>query len=320
MSNSKASPQNRQSLAALICKYLKFLQMVKSASVNTSKSYATDLGQFLKPWGIEIFISVEDCKTYNVICEPKSCEVLWSESELLALAQQALLNWAPLAASSRNRKVAALKAFFKWMFQEEILTSPLHHSLKAPKVPQKIPHYISMDEALAVIQSLKTDLEAGRGVHQELSLFLLLYGGGLRVSEACQLKWNQLHLEEAQLRILGKGGKERVVSLPSAALNWFKKQPQADVYIWGATPLNPRTAYEWIRQRGARAGLLKPLHPHALRHSYATHLLAGGMDLRILQEALGHSSLVATQKYTHLEMDQLARTLSRHHPLSKIAK
>ena len=98
-------------------------------------------------------------------------------------------------------------------------------------------------------------------------------------------------------------------------LNAWKKKSFNNEYVFGETALNPRTAYEMIRQSGARAGLLQPLHPHALRHSFATHLLSSGANLRTLQELLGHESLTATEKYTHLGIDQLARTMERVHPL-----
>ena len=102
------------------------------------------------------------------------------------------------------------------------------------------------------------------------------------------------------------------------SVNDMKKRRQPDdLYIFGSKPLDPRKAYSIVKSWGERAGLLKPLHPHALRHSFATHLLASGSDLRVIQELLGHSSLSATQKYTHLSLDSLAQSLSRHHPLGK---
>lgn len=320
MHSKKVLPQNRQHLADAISKYLKFLQLVKSASLNTSKSYATDLSQFLSPWGLQVRSVEDDGKNYTVYCDQKGRKVTWSEPELLSLAHTTLLSWGHLKASSRNRKVACLKSLFKWMHQEGYISSPLQDQLRAPKVPQKIPHFISMDEAMSLIKSLKDDLHRGVAVEDELSLFFLIYGGGLRVSEACGLKWRDMDFERSQIKVRGKGEKERMISLPPIANNWLKKATRKGDFVFGNEALNPRKAYEWIRQRGLKAQLLKPLHPHALRHSYATHLLSGGMDLRVLQEALGHSSLVATQKYTHLGVDQLARALAAHHPLSKISK
>ena len=106
-----------------------------------------------------------------------------------------------------------------------------------------------------------------------------------------------------------------MIHLPQPTIEALKKLNRQETYVYGKTPLNTRTAYQIVKDWGKRAGLLKPLHPHALRHSFATHLLSGGTDLRILQEILGHASLAATEKYTHLSLEQLSITMESHHPL-----
>ena len=148
-------------------------------------------------------------------------------------------------------------------------------------------------------------------------LILLLYGGGLRVSEACHISWADIYSHKLEIRVLGKGGKMRIQALPSFCFTQINKMPRIGKFIFGEKPLNSRKAYHIVNLWGKKAGLLKPLHPHALRHSYATHLLSSGADLRVLQELLGHSSLNATQKYTHLNLDQLARSLELNHPLGR---
>ncbi len=140
------------------------------------------------------------------------------------------------------------------------------------------------------------------------------------MSEACQLKWTNVDLEKKILRILGKGQKERLVALPDLTITELKRTNQSEIYVWGSKELNQRTAYSMIRTLGAKANLLRPLHPHALRHSFATHLLSSGANLRTLQELLGHQSLSATEKYTHLSVDQLARTMEKSHPLGNQLK
>ncbi len=137
------------------------------------------------------------------------------------------------------------------------------------------------------------------------------------MSEACSLRWTDIRMKERVLKVLGKGGKERLVAVPGKVTRALRPLAgSGDEFVFGAAALDARRAYDWVRDAGRRAGLLKPLHPHALRHSFATHLLASGANLRALQELLGHASLQATQKYTHVSIDQLARTLERHHPLS----
>jgi integrase/recombinase XerC/integrase/recombinase XerD len=148
-------------------------------------------------------------------------------------------------------------------------------------------------------------------------LLLLLYGGGLRVSEACGLRWKDLITSARSIRVEGKGGRERMVALPELCWKELQGLERSATYVLGGDQaLSTRQAYQWVREAGESADLLKPLHPHALRHSYATHLLSSGADLRVLQELLGHRSLAATQKYTHMSLDHLARVMENHHPLS----
>ncbi len=286
-------------LPDLISKFLKRLENIDSCSVHTLISYRRDLEQAfeLDPEKITEF-----------------CPHI-QQNQLLTRARLAQNRWAQLSLSSRNRKTAVLKSFFHYLFDEELTSQDWAHSLVSPKVPQKIPHFISVDEALGVLQTLESSSEPNTEI-----LFHLLYGGGLRVSEACNLKWNNIDRERGNIRVLGKGGKERMVVLPSRSIavlqQRFKSEmPSPTSYLWGNQALNPRTAYQMIRDLGGKAGLTHRLHPHALRHSFATHLLSSGANLRTLQELLGHQSLQATQKYTHLGMDHLARVMEKSHPL-----
>ncbi len=214
-----------------------------------------------------------------------------------------------LQPASKARKIASVKGFLKWLYQNGHSDKPIGEILRGPKVPQKLPRYLSVDEVVAVIKAEKDNL-------QSLSLILLLYGGGLRVSEACNLKWRDCDFSKNAIRVLGKGGKERMAVLAPVVGSYLQKLPRDSDFVFGNN-FSTRKAYDIIRNSGARAGLLKPIHPHALRHSYATHLLSDGADLRVLQELLGHTSLHATQKYTHLSLDELARTMEAHHPMNK---
>lgn len=284
-----------------IDKFLKYMDFVKNSSPLTLKAYKIDLEQ-----------------AFGVRQASRASDGALEEGALLALAREALNQWASLSLASRNRKSATLKSFLGWAYQENLLERDLSPLIVCPKVPRKIPHFLSVDEALAVLKSYdeeEFDLVRGR----DQALFLVLYGGGLRVSEACQLKWTDVHFARRSLRLNGKGGKERMAILPQLGIEVLKRLRalSPDPFVFGAAVLNPRTAYEWVRTRGAKAGLMKPLHPHALRHSFATHLLTSGANLRTLQELLGHESLQATEKYTHLGIDHLARALESHHPLSQ---
>ncbi len=300
-------------------KYLKSLDYQKTASPLTLKSYTTDLSQFLAPLGGGKDLYPPGHGEKNGKTFPPNIDPM--ESLLIDLAMRALKNWSQLKPSSKQRKVACLRSFFRWLFLQGHLSHDLSLKLRGVKAaPAPLPHYISVDEAMALVQCLEESPEGSAHRNSAACLIFLLYGGGLRVSEACRLKWEDVFWEQASVRVLGKGGQERVVSLPDRSLTWLRKlqgTQGSSLHIWGPKALNPRTAYEWVRQWGLRAGLVKPLHPHALRHSYATHLLTSGVDLRLLQELLGHQSLVATQKYTHLSLDHLSRTMEKHHPLGE---
>ncbi len=290
-------------LPDLISKYLKYMENIESSSPLTIKAYSKDLEQ-----------AYSQVKT-----SPISIDSLWNHTRL------GLNQWSRLSLASRNRKVATLKSFFNWLYQEKIIDKNYAHLLVCPKVPKKIPHFMSVDEVMSVIQfysQTKNDLKHTR----EITLFILLYSGGLRISEACNLKWSAISFSQRRITILGKGNKERVLVLPEFCMDYLKNLKEknfaeigiSEDYLFGADPLNPRAGFEMIRQCGKKSGLMNNLNPHALRHSFATHLLASGANLRILQKLLGHESLQATEKYTHLNIDTLARTMENTHPLGNL--
>jgi site-specific recombinase XerD len=302
-------------LANLACKYLKYLTHARTSSDHTSKSYANDLGQFLAPLGVAKILLTRPTLggSFHVAWKEKPETVVSADPLLLHLIRTAQTEWGRLSPASRNRKAAAVRGFLKWLQSENHVAEDWSSRLASAKVPQKLPHFISVDEALGLLRALEPD-------SIERALVLLLYGGGLRVSEACGLRWKDLVRDSHSLRVHGKGGRTRLVALPDLAWRAIEKLPDHGTYILsGEKAMSSRKAYEMVRQGGVRAGLLRPLHPHALRHSYATHLLTSGADLRVLQELLGHQSLAATQKYTHLSLDHLARAMEKHHPLSNHA-
>lgn len=290
-------------LQELIPNYLKYLENIESCSPLTLKAYRKDLDQ----------------------AYAQADKIALSEDNLWNHTRLGLNQWSRLSLASRNRKVATLKSFFNWLYQEKYIEKNYGHLLVCPKVPKKIPHFMSVDEVMSVIDfyaQKKLDLKET----YEIALFVLLYGGGLRISEACQLQWNAISLHHRRLTIRGKGNKERILILPTFCIEHLENLKQKSFnetgvqhdFLFGEKALNPRTGFEMIRNCGKKTGLLKNLNPHALRHSFATHLLASGANLRILQKLLGHDSLQATEKYTHLNIDSLARTMERSHPLGGI--
>jgi len=309
-------------LSELTAKYLKYLAFSKTASHYTSKSYAKDLQQFFLPLGLQkiLYGGVSE-EIFFQWGEESSVSALTDLEGLLSrLTTLALDNWRPLKPASRSRKTAVLKSFFNWLFEEKHINKNISQDIFTIKVPSQIPHFLSVDEAILVMQSTKRLCENGEIPWNHLLLLLLLYGGGLRVSEACAIQRSDILQARRQIRVLGKGGKERLSTLPDLFWQAIAKTNLEHEFLFGDSPLNPRTAYEMVRASGTRAGLHSRLHPHALRHSFATHLLTSGTDLRTLQELLGHASLTATQKYTHLSLDHLARAMELAHPLSSLKR
>lgn len=300
----------------IIDNYLKYKENIESFSALSIKAYRADLSQAFKN---------KQNKAYEY-------------SELWNLARPSLTQWGELSLASRNRKIATLKSFFLWLYEQKLLDINYSNQLVCPKVPQKIPNFLSVDEVISVLNYLNQQLKAETNEKKivqllnQKTLFLLLYGGGLRISEACKLKYKDIFIKDKKILIKGKGNKERYAILPNFSIEHLKKviaknltakkiAPAAEAqnhdYLFGNAPLSNRIGYEFIRQLGISAGLMNLLHPHALRHSYATHLLASGANLRTLQKLLGHESLQATEKYTHLSVDHLARLIEKTHPLGK---
>jgi site-specific recombinase XerD len=289
-------------LSHVISKYMEFLTFSKRASPHTIRAYEGDLKVLV------------------------SCDMKEGESEtpidgegLLERIRRLQSGWSELAAVSKNRKLAAYRGLLNWAFQQKIIARSLAPTLRSAKTGRKLPRYLTADEAIRLFNHMKNACAADPSADRDLLLIALLYGCGLRVSEACRLTWKCWEADKRSFRVLGKGGRERLVPVPMvletllqrAIKTRTKESPILD------PPLTERQAYDVVRNRGAAAGLLRPINPHALRHSFATHILTSGADLRSIQSLLGHVSIEATSRYLHLSVDDLARQLESHHPLSR---
>jgi site-specific recombinase XerD len=297
--------------------YLYSMVFIESCSLHTLRAYKTDLSQ-------AFLFSVTTLEPDST--RPEAGFSTPEEDLLLARIRAAQRDWGALSPASRNRKTATLKSFLGWLHREGFSERDLANHLHSPKVPQRLPKHVSVDEAIALMRTLEREVStaarSGSAYGEESALanhalVALLYGGGLRVSEACELETKNIDWERSTCRVLGKGSKERIIALPQLAVVAVRKltQDAPRRFVFGDEPLSTRVAYDMVRKAGVRAGLLKPLHPHALRHSFATHLLRSGANLRVLQALLGHATLQATSRYTHVGLDDLARTLEAHHPL-----
>lgn len=281
-------------LSELVKNYLESIAYKNSLGFKTLDSYSTDL-----------------CLMFDDFNYKKISEILLNDWFLSLSAR--LSAYRP---ASKARKIYVLKGFLKWLHYQKHTTVDYSLRLEAPKVPVQIPHFISIDEVLAIIKVLK-ELSPKHRI-----LFLLLYGGGLRISEASHLKISSIDFLNSKITVIGKGNRERLILLPQFV--WYELSTfsfyNSEHYIWGTTPLIERVGYRMINEIGRKALLNKRLNPHALRHSFATHLLTSGAQLRVIQDLLGHKNIKTTQVYTHLSMDNLARTMEAHHPLNKISE
>lgn len=221
------------------------------------------------------------------------------------------------------RKVSSLRILGKFMLREGLLKTNIFEEIPLPKTPKHLPNFLTVDEAFDLIEGIESvDYISAR--HR--AIFDLLYSEGLRVSELTHLKFDQLDLKERLIKVLGKGKKERIIPLGERALEslkkyleerekkGFKQNEFVFLNIKGER-LTERTIQKYIKRYSA-----KNITPHSLRHSFATHLLESGADLRSIQELLGHASLSTTQRYLHLNFDKLASIYDKCHPRSKRKK
>ena len=228
-----------------------------------------------------------------------------------------------LGARSLARKLSAVKSFYRWLAEREGFEPTAVLSARAPKFQPRLPRPLAEDAARAVINTVELQSDKGWIGARDTAVVTLLYGCGLRISEALGLKGRDAPLPAA-LRIIGKGGKERIVPVIDAAREAvdaylrhcpFALEPDTALFR-GARggALNPRQVQKVMAQTRMQLGLPATATPHALRHSFATHLLAAGGDLRAIQELLGHASLSTTQTYTEVDTARLMDIYNRTHP------
>jgi len=282
----------------------------RGAAVNTLCAYERDLRQFL------LWLERE------LGCSPTLADLAWLDAKRFR-AFMAARRRAGAVGRSLARTMSALRSFFRWLEAREIASNRGLMQVAMPKVPHGIPRPLTIEKAAAVMEgggAAELDWVTARDV----AVLLLLYGSGLRISEALLLQRKDAPLAGRDvLRIVGKGGKERLVPvLPvaQAAISRYLKLcppgPQEGPLFLGAKGgrLSPRIVQLLMERMRETLGLPETATPHALRHSFATHLLAAGADLRQIQELLGHASLSTTQVYTEVDRARLLAVYDRAHP------
>jgi len=285
--------------------FLRYLKLQRSLSPNTLDAYKRDVEKLLR------FLDGEGKR-------PAEAEL----ADLQTFAAQ--LHDIGIGPRSQCRILSGVRAFYRYLVTDGYIEQDPTELLESPVLGEHLPEFLTPDEVDRLEDSI--DLSKPEG-HRNRAIIEVLFSCGLRVSELVSLKWSQLYAKERYLRILGKGSKERLVPISERALkeienylvwrNELKIKPGEEDYVF----LNRRGAHLtrtmiliMLKQQADEAGIRKTISPHTLRHSFATALLEGGADLRVIQALLGHESIGTTEIYTHISVQTLRREVLDHHP------
>lgn len=287
-------------LKAILKDFSFYLKVERRLSANTAAAYTGD---------VEGFFS--------------ACSLMPGEVCKEDIREHIAARAGKISKRSQARLLSSLKAFFDWCIVEGERKDNPCDAVDFPKLGQYLPEVLSVEEVEAIMDSV--DLRSPSGV-RDRAILELLYGCGLRVSELCGLRISQVYLNEGFVRVVGKGDKDRLVPLGEPAADAFRAwldirpepaeaafQDSAFLNLRG-TPLSRVSVFKMIKKQALLAGVDKEISPHSFRHSFATHLIAGGADLRIVQEMLGHESILTTEIYTHIDSRTWQASVLEHHP------
>ena len=285
--------------------FLTELRLVRGLSPRTLKAYASDLRlarDYLAKQGVGFLTATH-----------------------MHLRAFLGLQEAHCAPATRARRVAALRMFFRHLVKHGKVATDVGEKLKTPKAPRRLPRILSVDEAFALVNAPD---EEKLLPSRDKAMWEMLYGGGFRVSELCGIDVSAVDMAQGVVRVLGKGNKERICPIHAAVLaslkSWLvhrqallakRKKNSAALFLNNrGGRLSVRSVHRLLHAYFLRLGLHAGLSPHSLRHTYATHLLAGGADIRVIQELLGHASLSTTQRYTQVSFELLQKVYDAAHP------
>jgi integrase/recombinase XerC len=301
--------------------FLRYLSVERGASVHTVRSYASDLADF------EAFLA----------------ETLGADAPLAAVDTRVIRGWLArlgvrgLEPASIERRLAALRSWFRFLVRRGEVPANPAKTVRGPRVPRKLASFLPIDEATALVDPRhagarrhgrgRTTAERDRAIlDRDRAILELLWASGLRVSEVAGLDVDDVELAEATVRVLGKGSHERIVPFgrhAARALALYvegRGAPRGALFVNArGRRLSVRSIHTIVRDAARAAGIVRRVSPHTLRHTFATHLLDAGADLRVIQELLGHRRLSTTQRYTHVSTDQLMRVYDQAHPRAHAA-
>jgi integrase/recombinase XerD len=295
------------SLERWVSGFTHYLAVERRVSLHTQRVYERDVRAWLQALPQHSSVEV--------------AALLTRDNVVKFLAQSRAAGLSPRSVA---RRMAGLRAFCRYLKQEEVLPVDPLLDLQTPRLPQRLPHFLSLDEVDRLLRQPR--LETPRGC-RDAAMLEVLYATGLRVSELVSLPMSALHLAEGWIKVRGKGGKERLIPLGEQAVACIRaylggareelmrggRSPQ--VFVNGrGEGLTRQACWKLLRRYARQAGISKPMSPHTLRHSFATHLLEQGADLRSVQQMLGHSDISTTQIYTHVLEARLRAAYQRYHP------
>jgi len=303
----------------LIRQFIHYLSIEKNASPHTCRGYLRDLEEF------ERFLKDSGAS------HSSRGEVRLENVDRLAIRKYLSFLHRRNKKSSIARKISTLRSFFKYLVKEERISSNPAKTVSSPKVEKMLPTALTVDETFRLVESTKgvpetQPSEKGKKRRlRDLAILELLYSSGLRVSELVGLNSNQLDLDLGIVRVMGKGRKERIVPVGKKAVEAVKNyleergtsEPVSPVFVNArGGRLTVRSVGRLVKEYTRRSGIFRKVSPHTLRHTFATHLLDAGADIREIQEMLGHASLSTTQRYTHVSMGKLMEVYDKAHPRS----
>ncbi len=289
-----------------------YLRLERSLSENSIQAYLHDLSR------VQQFLQLKN--------RPDQPETITLDT------LNAFLHWIAqlgLSATSQARMISGIKAFFKYLLLEDILQKSPAQMLTTPRLGRKLPEVLKVEEIDRMLALV--DLSQPQGQRNK-TIIEVMYGSGLRVSEATELKISDIFFKEEFMRITGKGNKQRIVPMGGPAAREVKSylahhrihipvQKGFEDHVFlnrRGRKLSRVMIFHIIRELGEKAGISKTISPHTLRHSFATHLVEGGADLRAVQDMLGHESITTTEIYTHLNREYLRENIISYHPRGKI--
>lgn len=285
-----------------------YLKLERSLSKHSIDAYLNDVDKL-----IQFFLATDQEISLNKITLKNLREfITW-------------LNVIGMQSNTQARVISGLKAFFMYLMQEEIIEEDPTALLEAPKLTRKLPDTLNIDEINKLIDAI--DASKPEGMRNK-AIIEMLYGCGLRVTELVELRISNIYTESEFIKVVGKGNKERIVPIGSVALKLLaiyinqvrvhltiKKGHEDFIFLnrFGSR-LSRISVFNLIKALAEATGIHKNISPHTLRHSFATHLIEGGADLRAVQEMLGHASITTTEIYTHLDRDYLKSVITQFHP------